>query len=71
MKKRIDIYGRLEFPLSIGYAAFIQRQEGGPMRTSSVKHFITLPSGVTHIQTKNTHYVLHPPVNAAAKELRI
>lgn len=71
MKKRIDINGTLEFPLTIGYAAFIKKQEGGPIRTSSVKHFITLPSGVTHIQTKNTHYVLHPPAKAAAKGVRV
>lgn len=71
MKKRIDIYGTLEFPLTIGYAAFINKQEGGPIRTSSVRHFITLPSGVTHIQTKNTHYVLYPPAKAATKEVRV
>ena len=53
-KKRIDIYGTLEFPLTIGCAAFIKEAEG-TRRTSSVKHFITLPSGVTYIQTKNTH----------------
>ena len=35
MKKRIDIYGRLEFPLSIGYAAFIQRQEGSVLTPNS------------------------------------
>ena len=27
-KKRIDIYGTLEFPLAIGCAAFIKKQEG-------------------------------------------
>ena len=42
-KKRIDIYGTLEFPLAIGCAAFIKKQEGDPIRTSSVKRFITLP----------------------------
>ena len=71
-KKRIDIYGTLEFPLTIGYAAFINKEEGDPIRTSSVKHFITLPSGVTYIQTKNTHYYLRPPAKAAAiKGVRI
>ena len=30
MKKRIDIYGTLEFPLVIGCAAFIKKQEGDP-----------------------------------------
>lgn len=65
MKKRIDIYGTLEFPLTIGCAAFIKEAEG-TRRTSSVKHFISLPSGVTYIETKNTHYVLHPPAKAAA-----
>ena len=47
-------------------AIFIKKQEGDPIRTSSVKHFITLPSGVTYIQTKNTHYYLHPPAKGAA-----
>lgn len=63
-KKRIDIYGTLEYPLAIGCAAFINKQGGKPIRTSSVKHFIKLPSGVTYIQTKNTHYYLHPPIQA-------
>lgn len=36
------------------------------IRTSPVKHFITLPSGVTYIQTQNTRYYLHPPAKAAA-----
>ena len=66
MKKRIDIYGTLEFPLTIGCAAFIKEAKG-TRRTSSVKHFITTPSGVIYIETKNTHYVLHPPVKATAK----
>lgn len=65
MKKRIDIYGTLEFPLTIGCAAFI-KEASGTRRTSSVKHFITLPSGVTYIQTRNTHYYLHPPAKAPA-----
>ena len=42
MKKRIDIYGTLEFPLTIGCAAFIKGAEG-TRRTSSVKHFILKP----------------------------
>lgn len=71
MKKRIDIYGTLEFPLTIGCAAFIKQQEGDPIRTSSVRHFIKLPSGVTYIQTKNTHYYLHPPAKAAVKGVRV
>lgn len=71
MKKRIDIYGTLEFPLAIGCAAFIKETEG-TRRTSSVQHFIQLPSGVTYIQTKNTHYILHPPVKGAAvKEVKV
>ena len=52
MKKRIDIHGTLEFPLAIGCAAFIRQTVGGIIRTSPVKHFITLPSGVTYIQTQ-------------------
>lgn len=63
MKNRIDIYGTLEFPLAIGCAAFIKETEG-TRRTSSVQHFIKLPSGVTYIQTENTHYYLHPPIKA-------
>lgn len=69
MKKRIDIYGTLEFPLAIGCAAFIKEAEG-TRRTSSVKHFISTPSGVIYIETKNTHYVLHPPVKVAAQGVR-
>ena len=71
MKKRIHIYGTLEFPLDIGCAAFIRPTEGDPFRTSPVKHFITLPSGKIYIQTRNTHYHLHPPVSAAAKGVRV
>lgn len=59
-KKRIDIYGTLECPISIGSVAFI-RDRYGPRRTSAVKHFITLPTGTIYIQTLNTHYWLHPP----------
>ena len=70
MKKRIDIYGTLEFPLAIGCAAFIKEAEG-TRRTSSVKHFISTPSGVIYIETKNTHYVLHPPVKATAQGVRV
>lgn len=71
MKKRIDIYGTLEFPLIIGCAAFIKKSAGESIRTSPVKHFITLPSGVTYIQTRNTHYYLHPPAKVpAAKGVR-
>lgn len=66
MKKRVDIYGTLEYPLAIGCSAFI-KEAAGMRRTSTVKHFITMPSGVTHIETRNTHYILHPPVKAAAK----
>lgn len=69
MKKRIDIYGTLEFPLAIGCAAFIKEAEG-TRRTSSVKHFISTPSGVIYIETKNTHYVLHPPVKATTQGVR-
>ena len=71
MKKRIDIHGTLEFPLAIGCAAFIRQTVRGPIRTSPVKHFITLPSGATYIQTQNTRYYLHPPHAAAAKGVQI
>lgn len=69
MKKRVDIYGTLEYPLAIGCSAFI-KEATGMRRTSTVKHFITMPSGVTYIETRNTHYILHPPVKAAAKGVR-
>ena len=71
MKSRVDIHGTLEFPLTIGCAAFIRPAEGNPIRTSPVKHFITLPSGKIYIQTRNTHYYLHPPGKAAAKGVRV
>ena len=45
MKKRVDLYGTLEFPLTKGYSAFIRQEQGEPIRTTPVKHFITLPSG--------------------------
>lgn len=64
-KKRVDIYGTLEYPLEIGLSAFV-KEASGLRRTSSVQHFICLPSGVVHIHTKNTHYVLHKPVQAPA-----
>ena len=51
------------------YAAFIKEAEG-TRRTSSVKHFITTPSGVTYIETKNTHYVLHPPAKVTVQGVR-
>ena len=66
LKKRIAVHGSLAFPLAIGCAAFIMQTVGGMIRTSPVKHFITLPSGVTYIQTQNTRYYLHPPAKAAA-----
>lgn len=64
-KKRVDIYGTLEFPLARGCAAFIQGANG-PIRTSPVRHFVKLPSGVIYIETRNSHYVLHPPEKATA-----
>lgn len=70
-KKRMDIYGTLEYPLEKGLAAFI-KEASGLRRTSSVQHFISLPSGVIHIHTKNTHYVLHKPSQASAgTEVRV
>lgn len=65
-KKRVNIYGTLECPISIGSVAFI-RERTGARRTSPVKFFITLPTGTIYIQTRNTHYWLHPP----AKETRV
>lgn len=67
MKKRVDLYGTLEFPLTKGYSAFIRQEQGEPIRTTPVKHFITLPSGLVYFQTRNTHYYLHPPASVAAK----
>lgn len=66
MKKRIVIRGTVEVPLAKGCVAFIRKEGEEPFRTSTVKHFITLPSGLTYIQTENTHYCLHPPTRAAA-----
>lgn len=71
MKRRIDLCGTLEAPLEKGCAAFIRKVGEEPFRTSAVKHFITMPSGLTYIQTANTHYYLHPPaVVGAAKGVR-
>lgn len=66
MKKRVDICGTIEAPLEKGCAAFIRKVGEEAIRTSAVKHFITMPSGLTYIQTENTHYYLHPPAKAAA-----
>lgn len=65
-KKRVEIYGTLEYPLAIGSAAFI-KEANGSRRTSAVKHFIQLPSGTIYIETKNTHYVLKPMAAMAGK----
>ena len=45
-KKRVELYGSLEYPLAIGYAAFIKKLDGDPIRTSSVKHFITMNNDI-------------------------
>ena len=66
MKKRIVIRGTVEVPLAKGCVAFIRKVGEEPFRTSTVKHFITMPSGLTYIQNENTHYYLHPPTRAAA-----
>lgn len=72
MKKRIVIRGTVEVPLAKGCVAFIRKVGEEPFRTSTVKHFITMLSGLTYIQTENTHYYLHPPTRvAAAKEVRV
>ena len=42
-KKRVELHGSLEYPLEIGYAAFIKKLDGDPIRTSAVKHLIALP----------------------------
>ena len=65
-KKRVEIYGTLQFPLERGQAAFIC-EDNGTRRTSAVQHFITVPSGTVYIETKNTHYVLKPLSAAPAK----
>ena len=68
-KKHVELYGTLEYPLSIGYAAFI-KEANGSRRTSAVQHFITLPSGTVYIETQNTHYILKPLKAMAAKGVR-
>ena len=70
-KKRVELHGSLEYPLTIGYAAFIKKLDGDPIRTSAVKHFITLPSGTVYIETENTHYILKPLKAKAAKGVRV
>ena len=56
MKKCVEICGTIEVPLEKGCSAFIRKVGEEPFRTSTVKHFITMPSGLTYIQTENTHY---------------
>ena len=70
-KKRVELHGSLQYPLEIGYAAFIKKLDGDPIRTSAVKHFITLPSGTVYIETENTHYILKPLKATAAKGVRV
>ena len=69
-KKRVELVGSLEYPLAIGNAAFI-KEASGLRRTSTVQHFIQMPSGVIQIETTNTRYVLRPPEKAAAKGVRV
>lgn len=68
-KKRIELYGSLEYPLAVGCAAFI-KEANGSRRTSAVQHFITLPSGTIYIETQNTHYILKPLKSMATKGVR-
>ena len=68
-KKRVELVGSLEYPLAIGNAAFI-KEAAGLRRTSTVQHFIRMPSGVIHIVTQNTRYVLRPPTKAVSTEVR-
>lgn len=67
-KKRIDICGTLPFPLYIGYSTFIQVEGDNGYVTSPVVRFLTMPSGVIYIETKNSHYYVHPPAKAAAEK---
>lgn len=60
-KKMKTIYGTLNAPLVIGEPAHIKLGDK-IMVTSPVEHFATNPSGVIYIQTRRTHYYLHPPV---------
>ena len=69
-KKRVELQGSLEYPLAIGYAAFI-KEANGSRRTSAVRHFITLPSGTVYIETENTHYILKPLKATASKGVRV
>ena len=69
-KKRVELQGSLEYPLAIGYAAFI-KEANGSRRTSAVRHFITLPSGTVYIETENTHYILKPLKARVSKGVRV
>lgn len=69
-KKRMEIYGTLEMPLSVGHAAFI-KESGFIRRTSVVKHFIIMPSGTIYIETKNTRYILKPMSAFAESGVRV
>ncbi len=69
-KKRIEIHGVLEFPLTIGCVAFIKPENAEPIRTSPVKHFVKMPSGRIYIETRNSHYLLIPVAANAKCEVR-
>ncbi len=58
-KKRVELWGSLIYPLSVGSSAYIARESKPPLITSPVMKFFRLPFGLTYIQTRNTHYVLH------------
>lgn len=57
-KKTVYIYGKLVQPLECGAPAYI-KEATGTRRTSPVEHFIVHPSGETHIETRNTRYILN------------
>ncbi len=67
MKKHIDLRGVLEYPLTIGCAAFIKPEGQEAIRTSTVQRFVNLPSGAIYIETRNTHYLLRPVAKKASK----
>jgi len=61
-KPSTHIYGTLEYPILRGCAAFI-KEGNKSRRTSPVKHFLTLRSGVIYIECRDESYMLHPPVS--------
>lgn len=58
MKPYFEISGRLEYPLEIGYRAFICKDDGKTIMTSQVLDIRNETDDSIEIETRNTIYKL-------------